>query len=141
MIKMNVYLNFNGKTEEVFNFYKQVFGGEFSSFNRYGEMPSGEHQMPEGESNLILHVSLPINDKDVLMGSDISEARGMKLVMGNNNSISLHPDTVDEGRRLYNELSAGGTVTMAYEKMFWGDYYASFSDKFGVYWMVNVHDG
>ncbi|RJR27891.1 VOC family protein [candidate division WWE3 bacterium] len=138
MLKINPYLNFNGNTEEAFNFYKSVFGGEFSSLMRYKDMPQGEEKMPGDEAERIMHISLPIGNNAVLMGSDISEARGMTLVVGNNNYISLAPDSVEEGQRLFNELSAGGKIEMPFAKMFWGDYFASFADKYGVLWMVNV---
>ena len=39
MTKVNVYLNFAGNTEEAFNFYKSVFGGEFRTITRFKDMP------------------------------------------------------------------------------------------------------
>ena len=57
-MQLNHYLNFQGETEAAFNFYKSVFGGEFSNLTRYGEMPSEEGSMlSEADKNLILHVS------------------------------------------------------------------------------------
>ena len=137
MAKANSYLNFDGKTEEAFNFYKSVFGGEFAGpVHRMGDMPGCEN-MPENEKNRVMHVTLPINDKDVLMGSDIVPSMGHKLTEGNNVQISLHPDSREEADKLFNGLSAGGKVEMEMQDTFWGAYFGSFKDKYGVYWMVN----
>ncbi len=138
MAKMNPYLNFDGKAEAAFNFYKSVFGGDFMGpVHKMGDMPGGEN-MPADEKNRVMHVSLPINDKgDVLMGSDIVPSMGHKLDEGNNVQISLHPDSREEADRLFKGLSAGGTVEMEMQDTFWGAYFGSLSDKFGIKWMVN----
>ncbi len=136
-MKINPYLNFNGNAEEAFNFYKSVFGGEFTAVMRFSDVPNEEHQVSDEEANKIMHISLPVGDA-ILMASDISESQGMKLVEGNNNYICLSPEDVAEGKRLFEKLSESGTVEMPYEKMFWGSYFASFKDKFGVCWMIDV---
>ncbi|RJR14874.1 VOC family protein [Candidatus Microgenomates bacterium] len=140
-MKLNPYLNFDGNAREAFEFYKQVFGGEFGMVQTFAEMPTDENfKLSEEEKNLIMHISLPIGDGQVLMASDISKAQGMKLLVGNNNYISLTPDSMEEGKRLFQELSKNGTVEMPYEKQFWGDYFGSFKDKYGVGWMINFHE-
>src|SRR3990170_971677 len=132
-MKVNPYLNFDGDAREAFEFYKSVFGGEFDAVQTFGEMPHGEgQQTPEAEKNLIMHISLPIGDGQFVMASDISKSMGMKLTVGNNNYISLHPDSKKDAERLFKELSVGGKVEMPLAKMFWGAYFASFADKFGV---------
>lgn len=137
MPKMNPYLNFDGTTEEAFNFYKLVFRSEFQGdINRIGDAPGCEN-LPEDEKKRVLHVSLPIPGGDTLMGSDTVPSMGHKLVVGNNNYISLHPESREEADRLFNELSPGGKVEMPMADMFWGDYFGSFQDKFGVQWMIN----
>lgn len=140
MNKVNTYLNFDRKTEEAFNFYKSVFGGEFDRvIMRYKDIPpqEGMPTIPEADKELIMHISLPIMDGHRLMGTDVSEAMGSKLIKGNNVYISIAPDTRAETKRLYEALSAGGKVEMELQDMFWGDYYASFEDKFGTKWMLN----
>ncbi|HYF31738.1 MAG TPA: VOC family protein [Chitinophagaceae bacterium] len=137
MAKMNPYLNFDGKTEEAFNFYKSVFGGDFMGpMHRMRDMPGGD-QIPENEKDRIMHVTLPIGDGDHLMGSDTVPSMGHKLVEGNNVQISLHPTSREEADRLFNGLSAGGKVEMPMQDTFWGAYFGSFEDKFGIKWMVN----
>jgi PhnB protein len=140
MLRFNPYLNFDGHAWEAFNFYRSVFGGEFSLVQRFKDMPPTQRPMPENEAERIMHISLPIGNGTILMGSDISESMGQTLVEGNTVYISLHPGTLEEAERLFKELSAGGKVIMPLVKMFWGAYFASFSDKFGILWMINYEE-
>ncbi len=136
MPKLNPYLNFDGQAEEAFNFYKSVFGGEFrGEIHRIGNAP-GTEGLPEDEKNRVMHIALPVGD-DLLMGSDIIPSAGHRLVKGNNNYVSIFPDSRDEADRLFAGLSEGGKVEMPLEDQFWGDYYGSFTDKFGVKWMID----
>lgn len=136
MATINTYLNFDGKTEEAFNFYRSVFGGEFTVVQRINEIPGG-NQFPAEEQNRIMHISLPIGETAVLMGSDTLPSMGHKINVGNNSHISIHPDSEAHAEKLFNGLSAGGTVTQPLEKAFWGSYFGMFVDKYGVQWMVN----
>lgn len=137
MIKLTVYLNFPGNTEEAFNFYKSVFGGEFSSVIRYKDMPMEGVDVPAKDKDKILHISLPLGKDDVLMASDSVETLGQKLVQGNNVYLSVHPDTKQEADRIFGALSQGGNIEMPMADQPWGDYYGSLMDRFGVLWMVN----
>lgn len=137
MATINPYLNFNGQTEEAFNFYRSIFGGEFTVFQRFSDVPAGENNpVNEDEANLIMHVALPIGTETVLMGSDVP-AHFPAVVMGTNFSISVKPDSEEQTTRIFNAISAGGKVTMPLEKMFWGAYFGMCTDKFGIQWMVN----
>ena len=135
MAAVNPYLNFNGNTEEAFNFYKSVFGGEFPMVMRFKDVPS-EHQMGESDGEKIMHIALPIGQGTVLMGSDVPEAYG-KTTIGTNFYISISAASEEEADKLFNGLSAGGQVTMLMEKAFWGAYFGMLKDKFDVQWMVN----
>jgi PhnB protein len=137
-MKVNPYLNFDGQAEEAFNFYKSVFGGEFSGNMKMKEAP-GTENLSENEKNRTMHISLPIGTDTLLMASDIIPSMGQKFVKGNNNYISLHPKSREEADRLFNGLSAGGEIEMPMEDQFWGDYFGSFIDKFGVCWMINFN--
>lgn len=137
MTKLNPYLNFAGNTEEAFNFYKSVFGGEFSSLVRFKDMPMEGVNIPESDQNKIMHISLPIGKDNMLMATESLESLGQKLVQGNNFYISIHPDSKEEADRIFNELSAGGKIEMPIGNQPWGDYYGHFTDKFGINWMVN----
>jgi PhnB protein len=135
-MKVQTYLNFAGDAEEVFEFYRSVFGGEFSSLVRFGDMPIEGVEIPEAERSRIMHVSLPIGD-DVLMASDTLESLGHRLVPGNNAYVSVHPDSREEADRIFEGLSEGAEVEMPMGDQVWGDYFGSLKDRFGVQWMVN----
>lgn len=141
MATVSTYLNFTRNTEEAFNFYKSVFGTDFinGGIMRFRDIPPSEDSPPvhEGDKNLVMHVSLPILGGHVLMGTDAPESFGFKVNFGNNVYISLQPDTRDETKRLFKALSSGGIVEMDLQDMFWGDYYGSCKDRFGVQWMFN----
>lgn len=137
MTKVHPYLNFAGKTEEAFNFYKSVFGGEFTSLVRFKDMPIEGVKIPERDQTKIMHVGLPIGQDYVLMASDSLESIGQKLVQGNNVHISIHPDSKEEANRIFTALSRGGSVEMPIADQMWGDYYGSLKDRFGIQWMVN----
>jgi PhnB protein len=136
MTKLNIYLNFAGNTEEAFNFYKSVFGGEFSSVVRFKDMPMEGVNIPKEDENKIMHISLPVGKDNVLMATDSLESLGQKRTQGNKVYISVHPESKEEAERIFNALSAGGTIEMPIADQPWGDYYGSFTDKFGVQWMV-----
>jgi uncharacterized glyoxalase superfamily protein PhnB/uncharacterized protein YndB with AHSA1/START domain len=141
MARVCTYLNFPGNTEQAFNFYKSVFGGEFSGkgVQRFGDITPAEGQPPlsNEDKKLILHIELTILGGHVLMATDAPESMGFKVNFGNNYYISLEPDSRKETKRLFDALAAGGIITMELKDMFWGAYYGSCTDKFGVNWMVN----
>lgn len=140
MSKVSTYLNFRGNAEEVFNFYKSVFGGDFiNGVLRFKDIPESPEQpeIPDDEKDLIMHIELPITGGHVLMGSDVPLSMGFDLEFGNNVQIVLELDSKAETDRLFEELSADGKVTMPMQDMFWGAYYGSCIDKFGIQWMFN----
>lgn len=140
MASVSTYLNFPGNTEQAFEFYKSVFGGDFrGGVMRMGGVPpqEGAPALSEADKNLVMHVCLPILGGHLLMGTDAPESMGFKMVFGNNVYINLEPDTRAEADRLFAALSSGGKVEMPMADMFWGDYFGSFTDKFGVQWMIN----
>jgi len=141
MTTINAYLNFNGNCEEAFNFYKSVFGGEFSYIGRFNEMPpqEGVPALPEEMGNKIMHIGLPISKETALMGSDTGGEWAPNFKQGNNFSISINTDSKENADRLFNGLSAGGNVTMPLADTFWGDYFGMFEDRFGINWMVSYN--
>lgn len=141
MTTVNVYLTFNGNCEEAFNFYKSVFGGDFSYMGRFSEMPPDAGKtMPADQANRIMHVSLPVSKETMLMGSDTGGEWATGFSQGNNFSVSITTDSKAEADRLFNGLSAGGNVTMPLDKTFWGEYFGMFTDKFGVNWMMSFRE-
>lgn len=134
MATINTYLNFNGNTEEAFNFYKAAFGGEFAVVMRFGDTPGCE-EMPATDKNKIMHIALPIGG-NMLMGTDVPETME-QVKNGTSVSISVNTDSEQQTRDLFEKLSAGGDVKMPLDNMFWGALYGMFTDKFGVQWMLN----
>lgn len=139
MRTINIYLNFNGNCEEAFNFYKSVIGGEFSYLGRFGEMPPQEGMPPLSDAmkNQIMHIGLPISAETILMGSDTGDDYDGSFVAGNNFSIYMAAESREDADRLFSGLSNGGSITMPLSDVFWGDYFGSFTDKFGINWMVS----
>lgn len=138
MTKVNIYLNFNGNCEEAFNFYKSVFGGEFPYVGKFKDMPADGGKLVDPElADKIMHISLPISQETMLMGSDVGGEWASSFQPGNNFSISINTDSKEETDRLFNGLSDGGVVTMPLQTTFWGDYFGMWIDKFGVNWMIS----
>lgn len=143
MARVNTYINTPRQTEEAFNFYRSVFKTEFSQpIHRFKDMPPcpGQPPLDPADANLVMHVELPIVGGHLLMGTDAPESMGFKVTPGNNMHISVEPDTRTETERLFKALSAGGTVEMPLQDMFWGAYFASFVDRYGIRWMLNCPD-
>ena len=141
MARTSTYLNFPRQTEAAFNFYKSVFGGEFcgNGVARFKDIPQSEGNPPiaEEDKNLIMHIELEIVGGHILMGTDAPETMGFNVQYGNNIYINLEPDTRIETTKLFRGLSEGGKIEMELQDMFWGAYFGSCKDKFGVQWMFN----
>lgn len=140
MARVSTYLNFPRSTEQAFSFYKKVFRTEFSNpIHRFSEIPPQPDQPPlsDADKNLVMHVELPILGGHVLMGTDAPESMGFTVKHGNNIYINLEPDTREETERLFTALSESGKIDMPLQDMFWGAYFGSLTDKFGVQWMFN----
>lgn len=134
MALINPYINFNGNAEEAFNFYKSVFGGDFALIIRFGDMPNPN--IPETENNKIMHIALPIGN-NVLMANDVPEFMGKVNEMENRSKISISAQSKEEADKLFNGLSAGGTIEMPIGDSPWGSYFAMFRDKYGIEWIVD----
>lgn len=136
MAIINPNINFNGNAQEAFTFYKSVFGGEFSNLVRFKDMPNPEFPLPAEESDKIMHITLPIGP-NVLMGNDVPSFMGTVNEMENRSKISVSTASKEEADKLYEGLSAGGTVEMPLADSPWGSYFAMFRDKYGIEWTVD----
>lgn len=137
MNTLHPYLNFTNKCEEAFELYRSVFGGEFDAKIRFKDMPMSDQPLPDHVADLIMHVSLPIGNGSLLMGSDAPEGFAPKLTPGNSVTISISAGTKAEADRLFNGLSAGGKVKEPMADAPWGSYFGMFTDRFGIDWMVS----
>jgi len=137
MAQVNAYMTFNGNCEDAFNFYRSVFGGEFQMISRFKDMPPMEgFTLPEGAGEKIMHVSLPVSNETILMGSDANPMFG-DVPVGKNVSLSVGADSREEAGRIFNGLAEGGQITMPISDTFWNAYFGMLVDKFGMIWMVN----
>jgi len=138
MLTINPYLDFKGNCLEAFEFYRSVFGGDFPYVGRYKDMPTDSgHPLPEHLKEKIMHMSLPVGDKSVLMGSDALEEFGQKVGFDGNVELMISAGDRAEVDAIWAKLSEGATITMPLEVAFWGDYFGALTDKFGVKWMLN----
>ncbi len=136
MATINPHINFNGNAEEAFNFYKSVFGGEFVKVMRLKDLASSEFPVAENEANKIMLIALPIG-KNILMGNDIPESMGKVSENENRSKISISAESKEEAERLFNGLSASGSVEFPLGDSPWGSYFGMFRDKYGIEWMVD----
>jgi PhnB protein len=131
------YLNFNGNTEQAFEHYRTVFGGEFDGVVRYRDAGGDAMGLTGADLDRIMHIALPIGGHTILMGTDVLESRGQAVATGTNTYIYLETDSTDEAERLFGGLSAGGTVEMPLQRADWAELFGACADRFGIQWMVN----
>ena len=136
MAVINPHINFNGNAEEAFNFYKSVFGGEFTRIVRLKDLSGPGYTVAEEDANKIMHIALPIG-KNILMGNDVPESMGKTNENENRSKIFIYAESRDEADKLFNGLSAGGTIEGHIGDSPWGTYFGMFRDKYGIEWMVN----
>lgn len=138
MKNLNPYLNFPGNTEEAFEFYRSVFGGDFLMVARFKDFGNGGGmELPPENLDKIAHIALPLGEGHILMGTDALESMGQSLTFGNNSYIALEADNGEEAERLFSALSDGGRVEMELQKTEWAEKYSSFADRYGVQWMIS----
>ncbi|OYU95484.1 MAG: VOC family protein [Bacteroidetes bacterium B1(2017)] len=136
MAKVAIYLNFQGKTEEAFNFYKSIFNTEFSAdIFRMGGM--GSPELPEEDKNKVMHVALPTLNGVEIRGTDNLESMGHFTKIGNNTTIYLEPDTREETERIFGLLAEGGSDLAPLAEQMWGALWGCCLDKYGIRWMLN----
>ncbi|HET8985557.1 MAG TPA: VOC family protein [Trueperaceae bacterium] len=137
MRSVDTYLNFNGETQEAFEFYRSVFGGEFASRHTYADFGGTAAGHAESDLERIAHISLRLTPDFLLMGSDVHSTGEADFKVGTNSYVNINVESPEEGRRLFDALSEGGHVEHALEKTSWAEQYGSLKDRFGVQWMFN----
>ena len=140
MSKVSTYLNFMGNTEEAFNFYREIFQTEFISITRMNDMPrpEGAPELSDSEKHLIMNIQLPITDGHILMGTDMIESMGHSVRVGNNTTIAIDFDTLEEAQRVYEMLSINSTESSGpLAPMPWGAMWGSCLDQYNVRWMIS----
>lgn len=130
--KLNPYLNFRDNARQAMEFYHTVFGGKLqtSTFKEY------HASQDPSEDNLVMHSQMEAENGITIMASDTPNR--MEYRPGTNMSMSLSGDNEAELTRYFEQLSAGGTVTMPLSKAIWGDSFGMCTDRFGVQWLINI---
>ena len=132
---LNVYLTFEDNCREVFDFYRSVFGGEYLIIQTFGDGPA-DMGILDSERDRIMHATITIGDS-FLMGSDSASSFAPPPTVGDNFSLSYTSSSREEADEFFARLSAGGTVTMPLQETFWGSYFGSCTDKFGINWQLD----
>ncbi|MFN0249279.1 MAG: VOC family protein [Kofleriaceae bacterium] len=131
--KLNPYLSFQNNAREAMEFYKSVFGGTLT-ISTFGE--SGMPHDPT-QGNLVMHSMLEAENGITFMGSDTPP--GMPYRTGGSSiTMALNGDHDTELTMYFEKLSAGGKVGMPLNTAPWGDKFGSFTDRFGIEWLVNI---
>ncbi len=136
MALINPHINCNGNAEEAFLFYQSVFGGAFTKIIRFKDLASDAFPVPEQELNKIMHIALPIGT-NTLLANDVPESMGRVNENENRSKISISTESREEADKLFNGLSAGGTIECPIDNSPWGSYFGMFRDKFGIEWMID----
>lgn len=133
---INPWINFNGNAEEAFTFYKSVFGGEFSKIVRFKDLSGAGFPVAKNEANKIMQIALPIGKHNVLLANDVPEFMGRTNENENRSKISVSAESREEAVKIFNGLSAGGSVEGPIGDTPWGTYAGMFRDKYGIEWIV-----
>jgi len=140
-MKIHAYLNFDGRAEKACRFYAEVLGGTLTEIHRFGSLPpDAGFELTDEQKGMVMHVGVELSDGQMIMASDTLEGMGPPRVEGTNFSLSVHPGSREDADRIFQGLAEGGTVTMPMADQFWGDYFGSLTDRFGVNWMVNYNE-
>ncbi len=136
----SIYLYFSGQCEEAFECYLKIFGGEITVRSRYNEMPPSPDYppVPDRAKEMVMHSTLTINEEAIIQGADLVEGFGLPLTVGNNFAVTLTLNSNTEADRVHRALSQEGKVTMPMQNTFWGSYFGSCTDRYGVNWLISV---
>lgn len=136
---VEAYLNFNGNCREAVEYYAQVFETEKPLIMTFEEAPKDpKFPLPDEAKNLVMHARLTIDGRNVMF-SDVFP--GMPFVEGNNISLSIASENMDQIKSYFHKLKEGGTVGMELQETFWSKCYGQVTDKFGILWQLNYDNG
>ena len=136
MALINPHVSFNGHAEEALNFYRSVFGGDFTNIIRFKDIASSQFPVSKKEENKFMNIALPIG-KNFLIANDVPEFMGKVNENENRSKISISAESIEEGDKLFKELSEGGSIEVPFDKGFGNSYFGMFRDKFGIEWIIN----
>lgn len=136
MARLNTWINFNGNAQEAFDFYKSVFGGEFTKVVRFKDIATAEFPVAEKEENKIMYIALPIGSNALLIANDVPEVMGQVNERENRSKILVSAESKEKADKLFTGLSVGGEVEGPMGDSPWGSYAGMFRDKYGIEWII-----
>lgn len=132
MIGVKPYIFFSGDCEEAMNFYAECTGGQMLGLQRYGDTPMAGDGT---NGQLVMHCAIKIGETLIMAADNCMAER--RITMGDNISLALGVDTVDETERIFEKMSDGGVVTMPLQETYWAARFGMLRDKYGINWMFN----
>lgn len=138
MMTINPWINFNGNAEEAFNFYRSVFGGEFTKVTRLKDLASPEFTVAEEDADKIMQIILPIGSGSMLIGNDVPEFMGRVSENENRSKIHVNVESKEEAEKIFNGLSLEGQVEAPVEDSPLGTF-GMFRDKYGIEWIIECN--
>jgi len=129
------YLFFNGNCAEAMETYARILGGKITQKFPASAAPA-EIPVPDDRKDWVMHSELTVDDRRIFASDDIM---GESPPMAGT-SIMLGFKTVDEGKRVFDELADGGAVSMPFGPTFWSAGFAAFTDRFGTRWMIDCEE-
>ena len=135
-MKVQSYLNFDGRCEEAIEFYRKTLGAEVTMLMRFKDSPEpcAPGMIPPGAESKIMHSSFRIGETEV-MASDAG-CGGKANFQGISLALTVADDA--EAKRRFAALSDGGQVQMPLTKTFFSSSFGVVADRFGVSWMIVV---
>ncbi len=136
MTTINPWINFNGNAEEAFEFYKSIFGGDFTKIIRFKDITSKGFPVSEIDADKIMLIALPIGKNSVLLANDVPAFMGKVNENENRSKISINTESKEEAEAIFNSLSLGGQVEVPISESAWGTFFGMLRDKYGIEWIV-----
>lgn len=134
MLQPIAYLAFDGNCADAMRFYEQALGGKLDVMMSGADSPMAA-QIPTEFAHRIVHARLSLPGGGMLYAGDAPANVPYEGIKGV--SLALNYDTVEEARRVFDALAAGGRVTMPMQGTFWAKAFGMLADRFGVAWIVN----
>ena len=78
----------------------------------------------------MLHASLEFGGLTILASDIISRPVGESSTGSGDAALSLDVSDDNEGKRIFDQLAAGGKINVNFQKQFWGAWHGNLVDKF-----------
>ncbi len=124
--QLTPFLNFNGQAREAIKLYQTALGAKIE----------GEPMTFEKDPSRVMHAVLTIGPGTVMLSDTQPNAPAPST---SNTHVSLDYTDAAEMKRAFEQMSAGGKVTMPLQDTFWNATFGMLTDKFDINWMFNCN--